>query len=219
MAQLLFWPDSPDRSIAGLWRRLEAYLDAHAPAVLSSLNPPATDEQLAQAEAQLGVSFPDDLKESLRVCNGQTDSFHIVPAEFDPKRGTTIATWGELLPLERIVYDTLAEREQNKNSQEWAYGLEYDGPVRRDGNWSCLCIVDPGSGDRIWLDLDPADGGRVGQVLSMCHDPPRLFVIATSYREWFEQLVNRYKSGRYYFTEWGRGRLSAVDGWDTREGR
>jgi hypothetical protein len=41
-----------------------------------------------------------------------------------------------------------------------------------------------------------ASSRTVGQVLSIVHDPPSLFVLAPSYRAWFETLVERYESGQ-----------------------
>ena len=80
-------------------------------------------------------------------------------------------------------------------SAEVAAGFEFDGPVRRDGDWSWIVFANPGSGDRLGLDLRPADGGQVGQVLSIVHDPDCLFVLAPSYRAWFETLVQRTSRG------------------------
>jgi cell wall assembly regulator SMI1 len=126
----------------------------------------------------------------------------VVPAEYGGRRlrRRQIATWAELAPLDHIVRSTLEERESMHDgavSAEDAAWFEYDGPVRRDGDWSWIVFANPGSGDRLGLDLRPADGGHVGQVLSIVHDPSCLFVLAPSYRAWFETLVERYESGEY----------------------
>jgi cell wall assembly regulator SMI1 len=71
------------------------------------------------------------------------------------------------------------------------------GPVRRNADWSWLVFVNSGSGDRLGLDLNPPRSGHVGQVLSISHNPDSLYVLAPSYREWFQTLVERYESGRY----------------------
>jgi cell wall assembly regulator SMI1 len=182
-----------------LWRRLEAHLAQHAPILLATLNPPATKAAIRRAEAALGVPLPADLAASLRVHNGQVEGVPLVPAEYGTRRRRQIATWGELAPLDHIVRSTLQERKYMHDGAmaEDAAEYEYDGPVRRDGDWSWIVFADPGSGDRLGLDLRPADGGQVGQVLSIVHDPSCLFVLAPSYRAWFETLVQRYESGQY----------------------
>jgi cell wall assembly regulator SMI1 len=184
-----------------LWRRLEAHLAQHAPGLLPTLNPPAAAAALRRAEAKLGVPLPVDLAASLRVHDGQVEGVPLVPAEYGGRRQRRrqIATWAELAPLDHIVRSTLQEREfmHDGAMADDAAEYEFDGPVRRDGDWSWIVFADPGSGDRLGLDLRPAEGGQVGQVLSIVHDPSCLFVLAPSYRAWFEALVERYESGRY----------------------
>jgi cell wall assembly regulator SMI1 len=149
----------------------------------------------------LGVPLPADLAASLRVHDGQVEGVPLVPAEYGGRRlrRRQIATWAELAPLDHIVRCTLQQREYMHDGAlaEYAADYEFDGPVRRDGDWSWVVFADPGSGDQLGLDLRPADGGQFGQVLSIVHDPPSLFVLAPSYRAWFEALVERYESGQY----------------------
>ncbi len=54
------------------WRRIEAWLATHTPATLATLRPPAALDQVAAAEAELGLSFPADLTASLRRYDGAT---------------------------------------------------------------------------------------------------------------------------------------------------
>lgn len=212
MSQFWLPPDTILPDISQLWQRLETYLRLQAPVVLHSLNPPVTEGQLSRAAAELGIALPAGLAASLRVHDGQTDGIPLVPAEYDERRGERIATWGELLPLGRIVHATLREQEGLREWSSDRFDLfgECDGPVRRGGGWSWITIVDPGSGDRIGLDQNPPPDGRLGQVLSIVHDPGQLLLLAPSYRAWFEGLVERYESGRYAFEREG-GSLSAVD--------
>jgi cell wall assembly regulator SMI1 len=77
-----------------LWDRLESHLREHAPSVLQTLNPPATDDQIRAAEQTLARKLPDDLAASLRVHDGQRDRLPLIPAEYD-KLGRHVATWGE----------------------------------------------------------------------------------------------------------------------------
>lgn len=56
-----------------LWERLETYFAAQWPNKELKLRPPATPLQIAAAEKELGVRFPDDFRESLQVHDGQDD--------------------------------------------------------------------------------------------------------------------------------------------------
>jgi len=53
------------------WNRLEAFLRAHFPLLLTTLRPGCTEEELDTAEEKLGVHLPLDLRCSYRIHNGQ----------------------------------------------------------------------------------------------------------------------------------------------------
>lgn len=52
------------------WRRIDAWLATHAPSGFALLNPPATPDDIQQAERLLGTPLPAHLAESLRCHNG-----------------------------------------------------------------------------------------------------------------------------------------------------
>jgi cell wall assembly regulator SMI1 len=54
-----------------LWGRLESWLKKNAPEVLDDLNPWASESEVLELETALGFNLPEDLKESLRIHNGQ----------------------------------------------------------------------------------------------------------------------------------------------------
>ena len=195
-----------------LWDRLESYLREHAPAVLATLNPPASDAQIRDAERRLARKLPPDLLASLKVHDGQRqDRMPLIPAEHD-KRSRRIATWGEPASLETIVRATLVERGLFERAPEWVDSYELRGPVRRDGKWDWIDFCAPGTSDRLAVDLSPAPGGTPGQVLSVFRDN-EIVVLAENYRAWFEQLVDRYEAGRYFFKE-EEGAIMPYDRWD-----
>jgi hypothetical protein len=56
-----------------LWNRIEAWFEANVPPGHFELFPGATEDQLDAAEKILGLSLPDDLRESYRIHNGMAD--------------------------------------------------------------------------------------------------------------------------------------------------
>ena len=208
-----------------LWHRLEKCLKKPAPAALDFLNPPATEREIREAEKELGVRFPSDFVASLRVHNGQPEEtgqpphpIPFIPQEYE-QGGVYRATFGELAAVSHVLNRTKWFRTAIETDfHSWAADFEYNGPVRRDGNWSWIIFVDSGSGDALGLDLNPAKQGQIGQVLSILHDPSSLLVLAPSYRDWFETLVTRFESGRYLFVE-EDGELEAIDTFQTNASR
>ncbi|MFJ7919646.1 SMI1/KNR4 family protein [Lysinibacillus fusiformis] len=62
-----------------------------------------------------------------------------------------------------------------------------------------LCFADcmnNGGTSSLYLDFSPAEGGRMGQVVRYVHDPDSFEVIASSFDEYLQQLVE----GDYEFT-------------------
>src|SRR5262245_30124764 len=58
-------------TIAESWDRIHEILAGHDTDHLKSLAKPASQESIAKAESALGVAFPRDFKDSLKVHEGQ----------------------------------------------------------------------------------------------------------------------------------------------------
>lgn len=52
------------------WRLIDAWLATHVASDFELLNPPATPDEIGNAERILGARLPDDLAESLQCHNG-----------------------------------------------------------------------------------------------------------------------------------------------------
>ncbi|TXS21938.1 hypothetical protein EAO70_07150 [Streptomyces sp. adm13(2018)] len=55
------------------WGRIDAWLHEHAPRTFATLRPPADADEIAAAQAELGVTLPPDLVASLLRHNGVTE--------------------------------------------------------------------------------------------------------------------------------------------------
>jgi cell wall assembly regulator SMI1 len=66
-------------SVAESWARIDAWLAVHAPRSYGELNPPASEGAIAEAETRTGIRFPDDLRLSLAVHNGETSTLGVLP--------------------------------------------------------------------------------------------------------------------------------------------
>ncbi|MDG4857476.1 SMI1/KNR4 family protein [Streptomyces sp. T-3] len=63
------------------WRRIDAWLATHVASDHALLNPPATAEEIREAERILGIPLPGDLAESLRCHNGVSAWATILPEQ------------------------------------------------------------------------------------------------------------------------------------------
>jgi cell wall assembly regulator SMI1 len=183
-----------------VWDRIEAWLSANAPNVLEGLNSGASEAALQEAEAYLGVAFPADVRESYGIHNGQ------------PRDAPGLTDGGEFLSLERM-------REEWQLWKDPLDGGDFDGitsepqePIRNDWwhpKW--IPLTYDGAGNHLCLDLDPAPGGNLGQIITMWHDDGERTVEAPSFRAWLEELVANLESGDYIYSEEYFGIVSRED--------
>ncbi len=56
-------------------------------------------------------------------------------------------------------------------------------------------------GNHDCLDLNPADGGTVGQIITMWHDDDARKLVAPSFRDWLKQYAEGLASGQFVYSE------------------
>ncbi len=173
------------------WERIERWLMAHAPQVAAGLNPPASEAELAETEAALGVQFPADFRAAYLRHNGQK-----------PDAPSLIDGW-DLLSLERIRDEWQTWNELLAGGEFAGAESEGDGVfVRRDWwNPGWIPITYNGSGDHQCLDLAPGPEGTVGQIIEMWHDEGARPLLAASFGEWFDHFAEEVAAGRFEYTE------------------
>ncbi|WP_093230465.1 SMI1/KNR4 family protein [Thermoflavimicrobium dichotomicum] len=73
------------------------------------------------------------------------------------------------------------------------------GPVKGDRWWRTkwIPITSDGGGNNHCIDLDPDEGGTPGQIITMWHDEGSRECIASSFREWFANIVTKLENGDY----------------------
>jgi cell wall assembly regulator SMI1 len=146
--QEVTWRQEPERS---MWRELIARLDAQA-----VLHPPATAEQLHEAEAALGVALPAELRSLLLETNG-----------------------AEVVYGLELVWSAQALAQRNLDLRSaWRRG-EWAGTATFD---HLLFFGERGNGDLYCL---PIAGDRVeNQVLLWDHEDDTRTSVATSLADW-----------------------------------
>lgn len=140
------------------------------------LNPPATDADITTLEQQLGVTLPADYVQVLRQHNGQRG---LADGLFDGQEflstQNVLAQW----QIWKGLHDTGAFNGQRSSP----------APGVRDDWWNPRWIpfTHDGSGNHLCLDLDPAEGGTVGQVITVWHDSGERAVQGSGCGEWLDR--------------------------------
>lgn len=187
--------------IAANWQEVERWLRAHAPKVLARLPKGASAADLAYVEKTWRLGLPQELRESLAIHDGNASTFDLYGPDESPL--------GMLLSLHEIVLAWRRLKPLAGHKAESIIGVRKFWWHRK---W--LPVLG-GYGNHTCLDLDPARGGKVGQVFVWAHDGgPICDVVAPSYGALFARFVRELKEGRYRYlptSPWGHARLDRIE--------
>lgn len=187
------------------WEKFRDSLKTNAPKSLAALRPPVEMADLEYFQLKSGLKLPQDVKDFFLGHNGETPIDEMAGPLFE---------FGYLIPLiatspeecvleewERIAEIAVDDEELGDPDQE-PEG-EYEGPVHRvlySRKWVPFAI--DYSGNALCFDLDPARGGKAGQVIECDYDMQTIKIIANSVSEF---LINRaaviHQSGSEIFDE------------------
>lgn len=174
-------PDRLDRA----WQSIEQWYAEHDADEL--LNPAATEGDLAELQQSLGVDLPTELRRSLQRHDGSREGGWPV---------------GELLSCERIIAETMNWRELLDAGGFAGFEPDETDPALEPVWWhhGWVWFDTDGGGNGAAVDLSPAAGGSVGQVIDVDHERGPSGPTAGNLVEHLEQVAD------------GLGRWQVVDG-------
>lgn len=155
------------------WKQLDDWFAADATRLPGELNGPASDDEIAALHAALGPTLPDELVGSLRIHDGQAEP-GVAFVENDVLLGTAeiAAQWSIWRGLVAAGdFDGITSEPDAGIRDDW-YNLKW------------ILFTHDGSGNHLCVDLDPAEGGVVGQVIRVWHDDAVRERVARSFAQW-----------------------------------
>ena len=170
------------------WARIEAWLRQHAPEGLAELRPPASNRHINSLEDTTGLRLPTEMERSYKVHDGSWGLWMF------PYGGGTLAT------IQAIEGEWLRWREVAAEGWFEDRESEPEGPIKPvHWNRRWLPVTDAGSGNHFCVDLDPAPGGTVGQIIEFDHEVGPVRVVASGFGEWLARYASALESGRYAY--------------------
>jgi cell wall assembly regulator SMI1 len=162
------------------WQTIASWLAEHRPELLEQFRPPATPGALAAAEQAIGRALPDDYKRFLLRHDGQVE------------RAPMVETCS-LFPVGSLAAEYQTVQGLFESRRPIGADLAGEGVRAIECSPGWIPIGRSAQGrDFLCLDLDPAPGGRAGQIIQISvvfAERPR---VATSFTEllsvFFEQL-------------------------------
>lgn len=184
-----------------IFSRVEQFMASHGGPTVK-LNPPATEAQLAAAEAAMGVRLPAEIREAYLQHNGISRlTYSAIP---------TGAERGPSLFLPRYDWVDL-----DKMVEEWKMMCGIEAEMKASGAWEdvldsdlepdCkICPIDferrriplgsYDTSDKVYIDLAPGPAGVVGQLIYAGLADGCQF-LATSFTSYLERLMDAIDAG------------------------
>lgn len=211
---------APIPAVADSWERIEAWLDEHFPVLELSLNPGASEEDLAKFEEAVGQSLPPDVRESWLIHDGQA-RLPIVgwPGLGRLPKNAGLIFGATILPLlqqgeesaEGIsaldLWKEWAERAMDSDrSDDDGMLIEREAPgatypaeaiqhLRADRAWIPLGWFT--EDDALGIDLEPGPEGTHGQVISFGKGDCEKCVLAESWGKLLADFADELAVGNY----------------------
>jgi cell wall assembly regulator SMI1 len=169
------------------WKKIEAWLEEYVPEVLEDLNGPATIANIRATESAMSVKLPKDMVDAYRIHDGQDGGAPPVGGDWQVLRLKTVVKQWKIL---KVLLDkgTFATADAD---------VKAVGPVRPvwwNARWIPFGFA--ANGDLICVDLDPAKGGTVGQIIVFLHDNEVRTCVAKSLTKWLDQLASDLAKGK-----------------------
>jgi cell wall assembly regulator SMI1/ankyrin repeat protein len=176
---------------AELWQRIESALQRKSKKeMLAGLNAGASPQELSQLERTVGKELLDDFKAAYGIHNGQRGGGDLVPPLAKNEEGYF------LIPIKSIASEWKSWKDLTVRGEFKAKESSPETGIQ--GVWwhpGWIPFASNGAGDSISLDLAPAVGGTIGQVITMGHEISRRQLLAPSFIAWFTELAQMIEQG------------------------
>ena len=180
------------------WEAYKKAIQSKFPSILNQLNAPATDEQITELEAKIGLLLPEQFKQLYKINNGEKQEklcgillgFHLYSLEDILREWTA---WKE-------VREELSEADLNDMSEcATSAPLNYIQKRYSIPQWIPLC-GDSG-GNHIGLDLAPDSWGTPGQIITFGRDEDDKIVVAKDLYSFVKRLHRITNSDHFAITK------------------
>lgn len=172
--------------------RLEKWLETNLQEVYVDLAPGCREADLAEFEKQVGITFPESLKDLYRMHDGQVGG-----ANTGPFFGLTfLSLAGARTHWEswRNVVDECSQ-EDMKGASRFSKSAKAGAIKEIYANKCWIPFAYDYGGNHLGVDLDPGELGNVGQVINFGRDDDEKFVLGSSVETFLEWLVEQLESG------------------------
>ena len=183
---------NPVSGVAEAWDRIHKWLSIHAPKILGSLNPPASDAQIAEAEKAFGLAMPEEWRQLYQVHNGM---------DLDSNQGSLFYGMNFFTLGRAILELGLSDESEAKPLHVEAADPGIRTVDMYNRKW--IAFAHDFGDALLCVDMDPAPSGHIGQVIFTDHDNDVAILLSQSVGQLLWQFVGDLEADRYFLNKEG----------------
>jgi cell wall assembly regulator SMI1 len=164
------------------WAKIEAWFDENEPAILSTFNDGATEDEFTALKQLVGFELPKDFVAFYTIHNGQNAGGVYNSAIIEPD-SEGLSSIGKIMETYKL-YQGMNAHATAVSEKDVEAGIK---PLYWTESW--LPIMEDGMGNSYFIDLDPADGGNMEQIIFRDYQGPTYELIAKSFKTWIKEYV------------------------------
>lgn len=166
-----------------VWDHILQQIQTISQPIYTTVNPPATEEEITLLERTLNVKLPGHFRSYLSTWNGQQEQVPFIGYNSFLSIPDIIETWSMMNEL--------------FEDEEEADGVDEDRikPLIWSKKW--IPFTDFEASSRLILDLDPGKNGISGQIFKYHPGMSYQEVIANSFEEFSNEILKRFQANQF----------------------
>ena len=193
------------------WNTYKELLFEKMPHLSETLNEGVSAKDLKSAESQMGLTFPEYLKELYLTNNGDDNE-----AICGMIMGLHFLSLESLLNEWRGLKKIADDPKLNNNGSFSSYPMASIKRCYADAKWIPFCT--DGGGNFIGIDLAPGPNGKAGQIINFGRDEGNKAVLAKDLNAFFERLIRIIKSDEFNVADYDGEDVILIGTDDVEEG-
>jgi len=174
--------------MTAIWKIIDRWLAAHAPELARDLLPGAGAREITEAEKNVNIKFPPDLRKSLAIHDGQLGG--VTPL---------VGDW-QLLPVSviarkwKVLHDVVTVDKKRKIALS-----EAEKTAWWNDKW--IPFATNNAGDHLCIDMSDEAGAGKGRVICYWHMRKDREAVASSYKELMASFAKDLDAGKYKYED------------------
>lgn len=180
------------RRVKTSWNVIEGVLRQNANSAFTALRGPATENRIDRLQRHFTAPLPQDFLQSLKIHDGMRVKW-------------VFFNCMTLLPAVDVIKWSQVQRDVQSMGEFPGDDTDPSPAIKNEWRWrdNWVPVMADAGGNLVVMDLDPAEGGKRGQVFRWRNADPHCKVVANSFAAWLDIIAEELSRRRFTICEFG----------------